>query len=229
LVALTGIEPEGCQFSPVQLGPSGCVFSTGGIPGCSETPPRTADVTAQSQRSGGTRALTDAAAFRKFSLSGPLDVPRSTPRSRPNFFPMVFTKRLREGVRNGSITCSVRIWKRPHVKVGGRYQIGEGEIEVDSIEQIAIQDITRALAIESGFLGVIDLLKVAMVRARMSIWSVFTTSVPVPEGPRRARALAARSRFGQQSTPAPLVAAEAETDYTAVRTNLPDADILDSA
>jgi hypothetical protein len=44
---------------------------------------------------------------------------------------------------------------------GGRYQTGEGEIEVDSIEQIAIQDITHALAIESGFLGVIDLLKVA--------------------------------------------------------------------
>ena len=74
---------------------------------------------------------------------------------------MVFTKRLREGVRNGSITCSVRIWKRLHVRVGGRYQIEGGEIEVDSIEQIAIQDITHALAIESGFLGVIDLLKVA--------------------------------------------------------------------
>jgi hypothetical protein len=74
---------------------------------------------------------------------------------------MVFTKRLREGVRRGSITCSIRIWKRPHVKVGGRYQIGDGAIEVDSIEEISIQDITHALAVESGFLGVIDLLKVA--------------------------------------------------------------------
>ena len=74
---------------------------------------------------------------------------------------MVFTKRLRDGVRCGVITCSVRIWKSPHVKVGGRYRMEEGEIEVDSIEQIAIQDITHQLAIESGFLGVIDLLKVA--------------------------------------------------------------------
>jgi hypothetical protein len=74
---------------------------------------------------------------------------------------MVFTKRLREGVRNGTITCSVRIWKYPHVKAGGRYQVLDGEIEVDSIEQIALQDITHPLAIESGFLGVIDLLKVA--------------------------------------------------------------------
>ena len=37
----------------------------------------------------------------------------------------------------------------------------EGEIEVDSIEQISFQEITPQLARESGFLGVIDLLKVA--------------------------------------------------------------------
>jgi len=74
---------------------------------------------------------------------------------------MVFTKRLREGVCNGSITCSIRIWKRLHVKVGGRYQMGEGQIEVDAIEQITLRDITQELAIESGFLSVTDLLKVA--------------------------------------------------------------------
>src|SRR3974390_3164676 len=74
---------------------------------------------------------------------------------------MMFTKRLREGVRRGEITCSVRIWTRPHVKVGGRYRVGEGEIEVDSITPIGFPDITPALARESGFLGVVDLLKVA--------------------------------------------------------------------
>ena len=74
---------------------------------------------------------------------------------------MVFTKRLREGVRRGTIASSIRIWKSPHVRVGRRYRMEEGEIEVDSIEQIAVQDITHQLAVESGFLGVIDLLKVA--------------------------------------------------------------------
>ena len=74
---------------------------------------------------------------------------------------MVFTKRLREGVRSGEITCSVRIWTRLHVKVGARYGMEEGEIEVDSIEPIGFPDITPQLARESGFLGVIDLLKVA--------------------------------------------------------------------
>ncbi|MFZ0935085.1 MAG: hypothetical protein WB579_11680 [Bryobacteraceae bacterium] len=53
------------------------------------------------------------------------------------------------------------MWMRPHVKVGNRYGMEEGEIEVDSIKPIGFPDITPALARESGFLGVVDLLKVA--------------------------------------------------------------------
>jgi len=49
----------------------------------------------------------------------------------------------------------------PRVKVGGRYPMEDGHIEVDSIEPIGLPDITPALARESGFLGVVDLLKVA--------------------------------------------------------------------
>jgi hypothetical protein len=74
---------------------------------------------------------------------------------------MTFTRRLRDGVRSGAITCSVRIWQRPRVIVGNRYKMEEGEIEVDSIEPIGLPDITPQLALASGFLGVLDLLKVA--------------------------------------------------------------------
>ena len=74
---------------------------------------------------------------------------------------MHFTKRLRDRVRSGEITCSVRIWMSPRVTVGRRYQMEEGEIEVDAIEPIGMPDITPELARASGFLGVIDLLKVA--------------------------------------------------------------------
>jgi hypothetical protein len=74
---------------------------------------------------------------------------------------MVFAKRLREGVVNGQITSSIRIWTSPHVKVGNRYSMGEGQIEIDSILPIGLPDITLELARESGFHGVIDLLKVA--------------------------------------------------------------------
>jgi hypothetical protein len=74
---------------------------------------------------------------------------------------MMFTKRLREGIRRGEITCSVRIWMRPRVRVGARYRMEDGEIEVESIEPIGFPDITPELARESGFLGVLDLLRVA--------------------------------------------------------------------
>ena len=90
---------------------------------------------------------------------------------------MVFTKRLREGVRTGKITCSVRIWTRPHVKQGARYQMEEGEIEIDSIEPIGFPDITPQLARESGFLGVIDLLKVA----KHGKGTTFTSPIPLYE------------------------------------------------
>jgi hypothetical protein len=92
---------------------------------------------------------------------------------------MTFTKRLRDGVRRGEITCSVRIWTRPHVKAGNRYRMEEGEIEVDSIEQIALQEITPQLARDSGFLGVIDLLKVAKHGKGQNVYLVRFHFVPV--------------------------------------------------
>jgi hypothetical protein len=72
-----------------------------------------------------------------------------------------FMKRLREPVMRGEITCSVRIWQRPHVRAGGRYPLGAGHVVVDKIHNIALDDVTPALARRSGFAGVVDLLKVA--------------------------------------------------------------------
>ena len=91
---------------------------------------------------------------------------------------MMFTKRLREGVRRGEINSSVRIWMRPHVKVGNRYRMEEGEIEIDSIEPIGFPDITPHLARASGFLGVLDLLKVAQHGKGQNIYLVRFHYIP---------------------------------------------------
>jgi hypothetical protein len=91
---------------------------------------------------------------------------------------MQFTKRLREGVRSGQITCSVRIWMRPQVRVGGRYRMEEGEIEIDSIETIGLPDITPVLAQASGFLGVLDLLKVAQHGRGQTIYLIRFHYIP---------------------------------------------------
>ncbi len=75
--------------------------------------------------------------------------------------PVQFTKGLRDRVRSGEITCSIRIWKQPRVKVGGRYSLPPGKIIVESLLEISLADITPALARRSGFTGVVDLLKTA--------------------------------------------------------------------
>jgi hypothetical protein len=74
---------------------------------------------------------------------------------------MMFTKRLREPIMRGEVTCSVRIWRSRRVKVGGRYPLGPGAIHVTAIREIGLANITPELARRSGFLGVVDLLKVA--------------------------------------------------------------------
>ena len=74
---------------------------------------------------------------------------------------MLFTKFLRDGIRSGAITRTVRVWMRPKVMVGKRYAFEGGEIEVDSISEITFDDITPALARACGFNSVDDLLRVA--------------------------------------------------------------------
>ena len=91
---------------------------------------------------------------------------------------MVFAKRLREGVKQGRITCTVRIWKRLHVRMDGTYKMDEGEIEVESIEPIGLPDITSQLARESGFNGVIDLLKIAKHGAGDNIYLIRFHYIP---------------------------------------------------
>jgi len=54
----------------------------------------------------------------------------------------------------------------------------EGEIEVDSIEQISFMDITPQLALASGFLGVLDLLKIAKHGKGESIYLVRFHYIP---------------------------------------------------
>lgn len=74
---------------------------------------------------------------------------------------MVFAKQLRERIRTGDITRTVRIWQRCHVKVGGRYRMGGGHVVVTHMQPIAFTEITGSLARQCGFKGTVDLLKIA--------------------------------------------------------------------
>ena len=72
-----------------------------------------------------------------------------------------FTKRLREPIMAGEITTSIRIWINPRVKIGGRYPLGSGCVEVTALTEIDLSDVTDDMARESGFKDLDDLLSIA--------------------------------------------------------------------
>jgi len=89
-----------------------------------------------------------------------------------------FAKHLRDGVRKGEITCSIRIWHSPRVREGGLYRMEDGHVRVDSIRRIALADVTGELARRSGFKGVIDLLKTARHGTGSNVYLIEFTYLP---------------------------------------------------
>ena len=55
---------------------------------------------------------------------------------------MEFSRELREDVISGDITLSFRLWRRPQVRVGGRYAVGPAHITIDAIELVPFATIT---------------------------------------------------------------------------------------
>ncbi|MGL5443042.1 MAG: hypothetical protein ACRDDJ_11295 [[Mycobacterium] stephanolepidis] len=73
---------------------------------------------------------------------------------------MLFEPRLRAGIHDGTISVAYRRWKRPQVKVGGRYRVGSDRIrsmttfdfiEVDAVDEITARDIDDADALLAGY------------------------------------------------------------------------------
>jgi hypothetical protein len=49
---------------------------------------------------------------------------------------MEFSRELRAHVLSGDITVTFRLWRRPKVRLGGHYRVGDGQIEVDSVDLV---------------------------------------------------------------------------------------------
>ena len=62
----------------------------------------------------------------------------------------MFGQDLREAVASGHITVSIRLWRRPKVKVGGRYSTAGVVIEIDSIELLPFSAVTVEDVCRSG-------------------------------------------------------------------------------
>jgi len=62
----------------------------------------------------------------------------------------MFGQDLREAVAGGEITVSIRLWRRPKVKVGGRYPTAGVVIEIDSVELLPFSAVTADYVRRSG-------------------------------------------------------------------------------
>jgi len=71
---------------------------------------------------------------------------------------MLFERRLREGIRNGTTTVAFRRWRRPQVTAGHRYRTGTDMIEMSSVDIVAPASVTRADARRAGYENVQALL-----------------------------------------------------------------------
>ncbi len=74
---------------------------------------------------------------------------------------MMFAKSLRKRVQSGEITTSVRIWQTPRVRIGGRYRLLDGHIEITGLTEIDLTDVTDVMAQVSGFPTLEALMKTA--------------------------------------------------------------------
>lgn len=72
---------------------------------------------------------------------------------------MLFEKRLRDGLADGSVTVALRRWKRTQVRPGRRYRSPDGLVEVTRVEVVDTvdEDTARAAGFESVEAALADL------------------------------------------------------------------------
>ncbi len=63
---------------------------------------------------------------------------------------MQFRQGQKEAIARGELTLTLRRWRRPQAKVGGRYRVGSHVIEVTSVERVEPSDISVADARAAG-------------------------------------------------------------------------------
>ena len=71
---------------------------------------------------------------------------------------MLFERRLREGIREGTITMAFRRWRRCLVVPGGRYRTGDGFVEVVAVDVVEPLSATELEVRQAGYSSRAELL-----------------------------------------------------------------------
>ena len=72
---------------------------------------------------------------------------------------MLFPQRFHAGLADGSVTLAFRRWRRPSVKAGGRQRTPVGELAIDAVDEVALDEIGDGDARRAGYADRDELLR----------------------------------------------------------------------
>jgi hypothetical protein len=71
---------------------------------------------------------------------------------------VLFPQRFLTGLADGSVTLAFRRWRRPAARDGGRQRTPVGELAIDAVDEVAVDDLTEADARRAGYADLDELL-----------------------------------------------------------------------
>jgi hypothetical protein len=85
---------------------------------------------------------------------------------------MLFRQRFLEGIRDGTITLAFRRWRRPSVRAGGTLLTAVGQLDIVSVDDMAVARISDDDARRAGYASRDDLLNELTARTEGKVYRV---------------------------------------------------------
>ena len=85
---------------------------------------------------------------------------------------MIFRQRFLDGIRDGTVTLAFRRWRRPSVRAGGTLLTAVGQLEIVSVDEIAMTRISDADARRAGYASREELLSELRARDEGTVYRI---------------------------------------------------------
>lgn len=85
---------------------------------------------------------------------------------------MLFRNEFLEGLRTGGVTLAFRRWRRPSVRAGGTLLTPVGQLAIQSVDRVALDEITAAESRRAGYESREDLLAELRLRTAGDVYRI---------------------------------------------------------